>query len=160
MGKKFTCKSDAQKKAIAAYYARRRNESQNVSPTVPNGTILHSQDYYFSGTDGQSRKGRYVIVLDSNVDGDLGVGKVTHSTKQEGVSVAEYFDQDSKVLPGGLYIYDNTGRPIRISNKFEIRTSKGVVDETKVEEIIQKMLEDERFGRSNLDKLNNLKHKK
>lgn len=159
MGKKFTCKSEAQKQAIAAYYAKRRNE-QNVSPTVPNGTVLHSHDNYFAGADGNSTKGRYVIVLDSNAEGDLGVGKVTHSTKQNGVSVADYFDDKSKVLPGGLYIMDNAGNAIRVSDKFEIRTSKGIIDEAKLDEILQNMLEDERFGKSNLKKLNELKNKK
>lgn len=159
MGKKFTCKSEAQKRAIAAYYARRRNDT-NVSPTVPNGTVLHSRDNYFAGADGNSTKGRYAIVLDSNAEGDLGVGKVTHSDKQNGVSVADYFDDKSKVLPGGLYVKDNAGNPIRISDKFEIRTSKGIIDETKLEEILQIMLEDKRFGQSNLEKLNKLKEKK
>ena len=159
MGKKFKCKSEAQKKAIAAYYAERRKQ-ENTSSTVPNGTVLHSKDHYFAGADGNSTKGRYAIVIDSNSEGDLGVGKVTHSDKQNGVSVEEYFSQGSKVLPGGLYILDNTGQPIRVSNKFEIRTSKGIVDEAKLDEIIQRMLEDERFGRSNLDKLNKLKDKK
>lgn len=159
MGKKFTCKSEAQKRAIAAYYAQRANK-QNTSTTVPNGTVLHSKDNYFSGADGNSTKGRYAIVLDSNSKGDLGVGKVTHSDKQHGVSVEEYFNHDSKVLPGGLYIYDNAGNPIRVSDKFEIRTSKGIIDETKLDEILQNMLEDERFGQSNLNKLNKLKEKK
>lgn len=159
MGKKFTCNSEAQKRAIAAYYAQRKN-SPNVSPTVPNGTVLHSKDNYFDGADGNSTKGRYAIVLDSNATGGLGVGKVTHSDKQNGVSVAEYFDDKSKVLPGGLYIYDNAGNPICVSDKFEIRTSKGIIDESKLDEIIQMMLEDKRFGQSNLAKLNKLKERK
>lgn len=159
MGKKFKCKNEAQKNAIAAYYAERRKQ-ENTCSTVPNGTVLHSNDKYFSGTDGNSDKGRYAIVLDSNAAGDLGVGKVTHSDKQKGVSVADYFDSKSRVLPGGLYTFDNAGNPIRISDKFEIRTSKGIINETKLEEILQNMFEDERFGRSNLDKLNELKKEK
>ena len=159
MSKGFKCKSEAQKRAIAAYYAQRRKD-QNVFPTVPNGTVLHSRDNYFAGADGKSTKGRYAIVLDSNSKGDLGVGKVTHSDKQDGVSVADYFDDKSKVLPGGLYVLDNVGNPIHVSDKFEIRTSKGIIDETKLEEILQIMLEDKRFGQSNLEKLSKLKEKK
>jgi len=157
--KRFTCKSEAQKRAIAAYYAKRAKK-ENVALTVPNGTVLHSYDYYFEGTDGNSRKGRYVIVLDSNSAGELGVGKVTHSKKQIGVSVEEYFDENSQVLSGGLYTFDNNGKPICVSNKFEVKFSKGVIPSSKVDEILKNMLEDVRFGKSNLDKLNQLKDKK
>lgn len=159
MGKKFTCTSEAQKKAIRANYAR-LTAKKNVSANIPNGTILHTRDNYLEGADGKSVKGRYVVVLDSNRNGDLGVGKVTHSQKEAGVSVAENFDEKSRIQVGGLSTKDNSGQPIRVSNKFQLKPSKGLVEEHKVNEIKKALVTDKRFGKRNRQRLHNLKGRK
>lgn len=136
-------------------------KKKNCSKNFPNGTVIHSQDNYFYGADGKSKKSRYGIVVDSNNHDELGVVKVTHSTKQQGVNLAG-FDGRSRVQSGGLYTKDNNGKPIKISKngKFTVKNSKGKVSKNEVNKIKRMLVIDKRFGKSNRQQLHKLKGRK
>lgn len=139
-----------------------KRKNKNISSEIPNGTIIHSHDNYFYGADGKSKKGRYGIVVDSNRRNELGIAKVTHSKKQNGVELPGLLDGKSRVLAGGLVTKDNTGKPIKVTkNKhFTVKKSKGKASKHKVNEIKRMLVKDKRFGKTNRRLLRDLKGRK
>ena len=139
----------------------RMSKKKNKSKKFPDGTIIHTQDNYLYGADGNSKKGRYGIVVDSNIFDELGIAKITHSQKQPGIALS-VFDGKSRVQAGGLYIKDNNGKPIKISSNghFRVKKSKGKVNKRELNKIKRMLVTNKRFGKSNRQQLHKLKGRK
>ena len=100
-----------------------KKKNRNISSSIPNGTILHTRDEYFWGSQnyikpGYQNKGNYrkVAVVDSNRYDDLAVVKLTTKGKK--------LPQEKSTYKPFVETLDNKGKPIRISSKFISRGAK------------------------------------
>ena len=134
-----------------------KKKNRNVSKKIPNGTVLHTRDEYFLGSEnyrkpGYKNKGNYrkVGVVDSNRNDDLAVVKLTSR---------------GKPLPGEKSTYkpfvetlDYDGKPIRIGSKFISRGTK--ISAQAVSAIKKDYFKDSKTRKVNRRKVRDMKGRK
>ena len=128
------------------------------------GTVVHSNDKYFYGSDGYS-KNREAVIVGINNKNELVLVKLTTSSNPKYKQVPGYM-KGSKYMTEDLYVLDNEGKRIKLSNvkdvtdefKF-IRSAFPDVSENAVKEILKVVLSDRRFAKRNRKNLNNFYHK-
>ena len=74
---------------------------KNVSQTIPNGTLIITNDRSFYETDGKSGKTRMAGVIDSNRQNELAIVKYTTSKKhgrefENEKGICEHQERDQK----------------------------------------------------------------
>ncbi|MDE7454739.1 MAG: hypothetical protein K2M64_02800 [Clostridia bacterium] len=163
MGKKFTCKSEAQKRAIAAYYAEKRKQSDNVSKSIPNGRTLQTRDENFYmqenyNKSGYEDKGNYrrVVVIDSNELNDLAVVKLT--TSEKGLTLT-YSNGKSKFRPYVLTL-DDDGEAIRVGPKFILNSPKKDLSKEDLDKITNEVFTNPQTATENMERIIKLKERK
>ena len=117
---KFHCKSEAQKKAIAAYYAKRaaQKKGRTASGHVPQGRTLSTYDKYLSG--GQktgSQKERPVVVIEANTKNDLAVVPLSTRDGSNRTHLRKY-QQGQSYFKHYVETQDDEGKAIRVNHKF------------------------------------------
>lgn len=123
------------------------------------GSVVHTNDKYFQGSDGYS-KNREAVIVGINDKNELVLVKLTTSSNPKYRQVLGY-EKGSKYMTESLYVLDNEGKRIKISNvqdvtdeyKF-IRSWFPDVSESAVQEILRVILNDRRFGKRNRRSLN------
>ena len=118
------------------------------------GTVVHTNDKYFQGSDGYS-KNREAVIVGLNGKKELVLVKLTTSSNPKYKQVPGY-KEGSKYMTESLYILDNEGKRIKISNvqdvtdeyKF-IRSRFPDVSESAVQEILKVVLNDRKYGMRN-----------
>ena len=137
----------------------RKNKSQKNRP-VKVGSVVHSNDKYFWGSDGYSSD-REAVIVGINARNELVLVKLTTSENPKYNDVL-YYSKKSRYMTETLYVKDNTGKAIKLSNvenvtdeyKF-IRSRFPDVSESAVKEILKVVLNDRRFAKRNRRNLNN-----
>ena len=140
-----------------------KNKSQKNRP-IKIGSVVHSNDKYFYGSDGYS-KDRESVIVGMNNRKELVLVKLTTSENPKYKQVPGYM-VGSKFMTENLYVKDNEGKPIKLSNvqdvtdeyKF-IRSQFPDVSETAVKEILKVVLSDRRFAKRNRQNLHNFYRK-
>ena len=135
----------------------RKNKSRKNKP-VKVGSVVHSNDKYFYGTDGYS-KNREAVIVGINDRNELVLVKLTTSENPKYKEVLDY-SKKSRYMTETLYVKDNTGKAIKLSNvknvtdeyKF-IRSYFPDVSEKAVKEILKVVLSDRRFAKRNKQNL-------
>lgn len=117
---KFHCKSEAQKKAIAANYAKRaaQKKGRTASGHVPQGRTLSTYDKYLPG--GQktgSQKERPVVVIEANTKNDLAVVPLSTRDGSNRTHLRKY-QQGQSYFKHYVETQDDEGKAIRVNQKF------------------------------------------
>lgn len=118
------------------------------------GSVVHSNDKYFYGSDGYS-KNREAVIVGINNKNELVLVKLTTSSNPKYKQVPGYI-KGSKYMTEDLYVLDNEGKRIRLSNvrdvtneyKF-VRSTFPDVSEFAVKEILKVVLNDKKYGLRN-----------
>ena len=124
--KGFHCKSEAQKKAIRANYARRavRNKGRTASGKVPQGRTLSTYDRYLpGGKKTGSKKERPVVVIETNAENDLAVVPLSTRDGSNRTHLRNY-QQGQSYFKHYVEIQDDEGKPIRVNQKFRENSPK------------------------------------
>ena len=116
---KFHCKSEAQKKAISANYARKaaRNKGRTASGKVPQGRTLSTLDKYFDRNAKDPDKERPVVVIEANENNDLAVVQLSTQVGKDRTRLKNY-QQGQSFFKHYVEIVDDKGNPIRVNEKF------------------------------------------
>lgn len=129
------------------------------------GSIIHSNDRYFYKSDGIP-KSREAVVVYVNEMGELALVKLTTSKNPKYKLISNY-NGKSKAITETLYIKDNDGQPIKISNAKQInninkfiKSSFPDISEKSVEEIIDLVVNDAKYGQRNISRLEQIKKRK
>lgn len=136
------------------YKPKRR---KNVSQTIPNGTLIITNDSDFEGTDYESTKTRMATVVDSNRKNELAIVKYTKSKKH-----GRKFENDKGIIGHGdkIYIEDDKGNPIKVDNvKFSAGPKRRKITYKQANEIKRRNIKESRYKSSNMKKLRDLKKK-
>ncbi len=140
-----------------------RKDKKNVSKNIPNGRTLQTRDENFYGQSnynkpGYENKGDYrkVVVIDSNDLDDLAVVKLTTSNK--GITLT-YSNGKSKFKPY-VETLDDTGKPIRIGEKFKANSPRKDLSKADVSKIKKEVFTNSRTGNANRRKTRNMKGRK
>lgn len=131
---------------------------KNVSQTIPNGTLIITNDLYFSGTDGKSAKTRMATTVDSNRSDELAVVKYTTSNKH-----GRSFKNDKGFKRHGdrVFTEDNEGKPIKIDNKkFTKGSEKRKISVAQANEIKRRCIKESRYKNTNSTNLREFKGRK
>lgn len=116
---KFRCKSEAQKKAIAANYARKaaQNKGRTASGKVPQGRTLTTHDKYLDRKAKQPEKERPVVVIEASENNDLAVVQLSTRAGKDRTRLKNY-QQGQSYFKHYVEIEDDEGKPIRVNEKF------------------------------------------
>lgn len=139
---KFHCKSEAQKKAIAASYARKaaQNKGRTASGKVPQGRTLSTYDKYLpGGKKTGSQKERPVVVIETNPKNDLAVVPLSTRDGKNRTHLKNY-QQGQSYFKHYVETQDDEGNPIRVNQKFRENSPKMDVSSEDVEFIKDKVL--------------------
>lgn len=118
--RRFHCVSEAQKKAIAANYARKaaKNKGRTASGKVPQGRTLSTYDKYLSGGKKTgSQKERPVVVIEANAKNDLAVVPLSTRSGSNRTHLPHY-QQGQSYFKHYVEVEDDEGKPIRVNDKF------------------------------------------
>lgn len=127
---------------------------KNIRP----GTVVHSNDRYFQGSDGYS-KNREAVVLKSNEKGHVVLSKLTTSKNNP-------YAKPVKNYPGSKYESRNVYNKTNTNEKIKVGKSKIISDENKfcmsnfpnvpidaVEDIILQSISDKKYGKRNKQRI-------
>ncbi len=150
--------------ADARYSNQKKSESniakrpplrKNVSQSIPNGTLIITNDRNFSGTDGNSDKTRMATVVDSNRKNELALTKYTTSKKH-----GRTFNNDKGFNRHGdtIYTKDNEDRPIVLDNdKFIKGSERRTITQEQANEIKRRNVKESKYKKTNKVALRELK---
>lgn len=148
-------RQNKQTKPAAATPATGKKARKNVSQTIPNGTLIITNDENFYGADGKSKKVRMGVVVDSNRNDQLGIVKYTKSNIH-----GQSFSNNQGFVGHGdkIYTLDNEGNPIKIGEgKFEKGKDKRAIPPKTANEIKKRNIQESRYKNGNRANLRNLK---
>lgn len=142
-----------------------KRKNKNISHKVENGTTLQTRDEFIENgypKENYENKGYYrkVIVIDSNSKNELAIIRADTKGKNE------IKDENVKGAKYKAYVYtkDNTGKPIKVNNKFYRNKKRRSASKRTVNEIKKVLLIDKRTSiqlrKNNKDKLRDLKNRK
>ena len=125
------------------------------------GLVVHSNDKYFYRSDGYS-KSRESVVIGKNKYNEVALAKLTTSKNEKYKDVPNY--NGSRFMTEDVYTSDNTNKRIVISkskklsdnNKF-IKSHFDDVPVDSVEYIKNELVNNDRFGKRNQKRLEQLK---
>lgn len=157
---KFRCKSEAQKKAIAANYARKaaQNKGRTASGKVPQGRTLTTHDKYLDRKAKQPKKERPVVVIEANENNDLAVVQLSTRTGKDRTRLKNY-QQGQSYFKHYVEIEDDEGNPIRVNEKFRENHPNMDVSREDVKRIKDKVLGNSRPAAANRDKMDKFRGK-
>lgn len=117
--RRFYCKSEAQKRAIAASYARKatQNKGRTASGKVPQGRTLTTRDKFLDRKAIQSEKERPVVVIEANENNDLAVVQLSSRAGKDRTRLKNY-QQGQSYFKHYVEIEDDESKPIRVNAKF------------------------------------------
>ena len=138
---KFKCKSEAQKKAISANYARKaaRNKGRTASGKVPQGRTLSTLDKYLDRNAKDPDKERPVVVIASNNNNDLAVVQLSTQVGKDRTRLKNY-QQGQSFFKHYIEIEDDNEMPIRVNEKFRENHPNMDVSKRDMDRIIDKVL--------------------
>lgn len=133
---------------------------KNVSQTIPNGTLIHTQDDKFYGADGNSTKKRMGVVVDSNRRNEVAVTKYTTSSKN-----GRRFKNNRGFVAHGNVIYtlDSKGKPIVLSEDGDFkkhRNNNRDITPKQANQIKKSNLKESKYRERNKKVLRKLKGRK
>lgn len=139
-----------------------KKEIESLSVKV--GTVIHSNDKYFFGSDGYDKNRESVVVATNGKK--VALSKLTTS-KNEKYKFVPNYNNISKYISQNLYTKDNELKDIYISdknyidkfNKFII-SSFSMISEDSVKEILSVILSDPIYGERNKKRLKQFLEKK
>ena len=109
---KFHCKSEAQKRAIRANYAKRKNKS------VPVGRTLMTNDNYLeSGKKTGSTAQHSAVVIETNKRNELAIVTLSGHPGKNKTQLKNY-QQGNSYFKHFVEVKDDEGNPIVINHKF------------------------------------------
>lgn len=91
-----------------------KRKNKNTSKKIPQGTLIHSRDDYFFGTDYQSQKSRMAVVLETNKNDEMALSKLTTSPRKS-KSLPNFRQGNSRYNYENIYISDDEGNPITLN---------------------------------------------
>jgi len=131
---KFHCKSEAQKRAIRANYAKRKNKS------VPVGRTLMTNDNYLeSGKKTGSTAQHSAVVIETNKRNELAIVTLSGHPGKNKTQLKNY-QQGNSYFKHFVEVKDDEGNPIVINHKFRENHKKQDVSKHDVDEIKDKVL--------------------
>lgn len=130
---------------------------KNVSQTIPNGTLIITNDKCFYGTDGKSDKKRMAVTVDSNRNDELAIVKYTTSQKH-----GRPFDNSKGFVGHGdkVYTLDNDKKPIKADGKKFIAQEKREITKAQANEIKRRNVKESKYKAGNRKNLQKLKKRK
>lgn len=152
---KFKCKSEAQKKAISANYARKaaRNKGRTASGKVPQGRTLSTLDKYLDRNAKDPDKERPVVVIASNKNNDLAVVQLSTQVGKDRTRLKNY-QQGQSFFKHYIEIEDDNEMPIRVNEKFRENHPNMDVSKRDMDRIIDKVLYHSKASLENQKKMN------
>lgn len=140
--------------------AKKISPRKNVSQSIPNGTLIHTQDDKFYGADGKSTKKRMGVVVDSNRQNELAVTKYTTSEKN-----GRRFKNDKGFVAHGNVIYtlDRNGQPIVLSEDGDFKKHRNTnrdITPKQANQIKKSNLKESKYRERNKKALRKLKGRK
>lgn len=158
---KFKCKSEAQKKAIAANYAHiaARNKGRTASGKVPQGRTLTTHDKYLDKKSKQPGKERPVVVIEANENNDLAVVQLSTRVGKDRTRLKNY-QQGQSFFKHYVEIEDDEGKPIRVNEKFRENHPNMDVSRQDVDTIIDTVLNHSKPMQQNRNRMRKFKNKK
>ena len=158
---KFRCKSEVQKKAIAASYARKaaQKKGRTASGKVPQGRTLTTHDKYLDRKAKQPEKERPVVVIEANENNDLAVVQLSTQVGKDRTRLKNY-QQGQSYFKHFVEIEDDEGKPIRVNEKFRENHPNMDVSREDVKRIKDKVLGNSRPAAKNRDKIDKFRGKK
>lgn len=130
---------------------------KNVSQTIPNGTLIITNDTYFYGTDGKSNKKRMAVTVDTNRNDELAIVKYTTSQKH-----GRSFENSKGFVGHGdkIYTLDNNKKPIKADGEKFITQEKRKITAAQSNEIKRRNIKESKYKAGNRKNLQNLKKRK
>lgn len=158
---KFRCKSEAQKKAIAASYARKavQNKGRTASGKVPQGRTLTTHDKFLDRKARQPEKERPVVVIEANENNDLAVVQLSSRAGKDRTQLKNY-QQGQSYFKHYVEIEDDEGKPIRVNEKFRENHPNMDVSRQDIDTIIDTVLNHSKPMQKNRSRMRKFKNKK
>ena len=128
---------------------------KNVSQTIPNGTLIITNDKELLGSDGNSKKVRMATTVDSNRYDEIAIVKYTTSKKH-----GRKFNNSKGFVRHGDTIITKTveGKPIKIDGKrFMLGPKRRNISEAQANEIKRRNVRESKFKQMNQKRLRKLK---
>lgn len=145
--KKIHCKSEAQKRAIRRYYAKRRNKS------VPVGrTLLTNDNYLESGKKTGSKKEHGAVVIETNKRNELAIVSLSGHPGKNKTRLKNY-QQGGSYFKHFVEVKDDEGNPIVINHKFRENHKNQDVSKEDVENIRDRVFSHAKQSLENLNKI-------
>lgn len=136
----------------------KKTKGKNVSEKIQNGTFVITNDQYFYGADGKSKKKRMGTVVDSNKKDEIALVKYTTSKKHGREFVN---DKGFKGHADKTYTLDNEGKPIKLGEgKFTRGNPKRDISSKTANEIKRRNVKESKYKAGNRANLRNLKGRK
>ena len=153
--KKTSGKSKAKKKTTKSTKGGKSKPPKRKNVSIPNGTLIITNDKHFFGTDGKSQKTRMATTVDSNRNDELAIVKYTTSSKH-----GRRFKND-KGFEGHsdmIYTKDNDGQPIKIDNqKFRKGSDNRRITDKQANEIKRRNVKESKYRNENVKRLRKMK---
>lgn len=128
---------------------------KNVSQTIPNGTLIITNDKDLFGADGNSKKVRMATTVDSNRYDEIAIVKFTTSKKH-----GRKFNNKKGFIAHGDRIITKTveGRPITIDGKrFVVGPKRRNITQCQANEIKRRNLKETKYKKENRKNLQVMK---
>ncbi len=130
---------------------------KNVSQTIPNGTLIITNDKDLFGADGNSKKVRMATTVDSNRYDEIAIVKFTTSKKH-----GRKFNNSKGFIAHSDTIITKTveGKPIKIDGKrFIVGPKKRNISESQANEIKRRNVRESKYKQMNQKRLRKLKRR-
>ena len=142
MGKKFTCKSEAQKRAIKRAYAVRNSKipNENLSnDKIPIGRTvsIYDADMYKNPSD--PTKKRTHVIIEKNSSNQLAVVPFSSKNNKHNIHLKNYLDGKTYVKPY-IEVEDKEGNPLIIGDKIQANHKNQDVSKTDIKYIKYRLL--------------------
>lgn len=132
-------------------------KKQVESLSVDVGTVVHSNDKYFYGSDGFSKNRESAVVAKNGKK--VALAKLTTSENEKYEYVPNY-NNKSKYMTQDLYTKDDKGNNIYVSQTYKIddcnkfvKSSFPSITEESAQEILKVLLNDKKYGKRNRKRL-------
>lgn len=158
--KSFKCKSEKQKKAIRANYAKKAKKKASLLKSVRLGTTLSTYDEHLPHEKNlKENKKRPVVVIETNERKEMAV--VPLSTRKGGNKThLPNYQQGQSYFKHFVEVEDNEGNPIVLGVKFRANNPKQDISAEDLEKIIRTVLFHSKPAPKNLEKIEKFRNKK
>ena len=140
------------------------SKQQMKTQNVKVGSVVHSNDKYFLGSDGYSKDRESVVVAKNGEN--VALVKLTTSENPKYMDVPNY-PKHSRFMTEDIYVKDNEGKPIVVSKQNSINDlHKFIVShfpnlpKSSVDEILNIVLNNSKYGERNTRRYNEFNKKR